>query len=288
MSGSLVIHDLHVSVEGAPASPSHPPTTPPRAGGETPTPSGSPSQSGERGREILRGVTLSVRQGEVHALMGPNGSGKSTLAHVLLGHPRYVVTGGSITYKGVSIMGLSPEARAKLGLFLSFQYPMEVPGVSFTNFLRTAYNNTRRDKDDSISAVDFVKLLREKAEMLGLKEEFFGRPVNEGFSGGEKKRSEIFQLAVLEPSMAVLDETDSGLDIDALRIVANGIANLRSSNLGILLITHYQRILNFVKPDFVHVLVDGKIVASGDRRLAMTLEKRGYAWIGKEAVIPSE
>ncbi len=242
------------------------------------------------GKEILKGVTLSVKQGEVHALMGPNGSGKSTLAHVLLGHPRYQVTGGSILYKGASILGLSPEERAKLGLFLSFQYPMEVPGVSFTNFLRTAYNNTRREKDNPISAVDFVKRLREKAEVLGLKEEFFRRPVNEGFSGGEKKRSEIFQLAVLEPTMAVLDETDSGLDIDALRVVAEGINKLRSSRRsvdlrsgpGILLITHYQRILNYVKPDFVHVLVDGKIAASGDRRLALTLEEKGYGWATKD------
>ncbi len=265
----LEIQNLHVSIEGAPTTPALRATPP------------------QRGGEILKGVTLSVRQGEVHALMGPNGSGKSTLAHVLLGHPRYEVTGGSITYKGVSIMGLSPEQRAKLGLFLSFQYPMEVPGVSLTNFLRTAYNNTRRGKDNPISAVDFVKLLREKAEWLGLKEEFFRRPVNEGFSGGEKKRSEIFQLAVLEPSMAVLDETDSGLDIDALRVVADGINKLRAnrrsgdrrSGPGILLITHYQRILNYVQPDFVHVLVDGKIVASGDRTLAMRLDEKGYGWV---------
>ncbi len=271
---SLDIKNLHVSVEGAPTTP---------ASGH---PSSVPASAGRRG-EILRGVDLSVKQGEVHALMGPNGSGKSTLAHVLMGHPRYVVNGGSITYKGVSIMGLSPEERAKLGLFLSFQYPMEVPGVSFTNFLRTAYNNTRREKDNPISAVDFLKLLREKSAMLGLNEEFFRRPVNEGFSGGEKKRSEIFQLAALEPSMAILDETDSGLDIDALRVVADGINKLRSgrglenprSGPGILLITHYQRILNYVQPDFVHVLVDGKIVASGDRRLAMTLEEKGYGWV---------
>ncbi|MBI4093143.1 MAG: Fe-S cluster assembly ATPase SufC [Candidatus Kerfeldbacteria bacterium] len=234
------------------------------------------------GKEILKGVTLSVKTGEVHALMGPNGSGKSTLAHVLLGHPRYKVTSGSITFKDQNILSLTPEARAKLGLFLSFQYPMEVPGVSFTNFLRTAYNNTRREKDNPISAVDFVKMLREKAEMLGLKEEFFRRPVNEGFSGGEKKRSEIFQLAALEPTMAVLDETDSGLDIDALKAVATGINALRSPDRGFLVITHYQRLLNFVKPNFVHVLVDGKIVASGDRRLALTLEEKGYGWISKD------
>ncbi|MBI4426159.1 MAG: Fe-S cluster assembly ATPase SufC [Candidatus Kerfeldbacteria bacterium] len=285
---ALNIKNLHVSVEGAP--------TPPRAGGAPTTPSldsarDTPPQAGG---EILKGVTLRVAQGEVHALMGPNGSGKSTLAHVLLGHPRYKVTSGSITFKDQNVLSLTPEARAKLGLFLSFQYPMEVPGVSFTNFLRTAYNNTRREKDDPISAVDFVKMLREKAEMLGLKEEFFRRPVNEGFSGGEKKRSEIFQLAALEPSIAILDETDSGLDIDALRIVADGINKLRGqrglesprSGPGILLITHYQRILNYVQPDFVHVLVDGKIVASGDRRLAITLEEKGYGWVTSSPVAP--
>lgn len=234
------------------------------------------------GKEILKGVTLSVKTGEVHALMGPNGSGKSTLANVLLGHPRYRVTAGSIVYAGRDVATLMPEERAKLGLFLSFQYPMEVPGVSFTNFLRTAYNNTRRPTEKPISAVDFVKVLRQKAETLGLREEFFRRPVNEGFSGGEKKRSEIFQMAVLEPSIAVLDETDSGLDIDALRVVSEGIQTLRSSALGILLITHYQRILNYVQPDFVHVLIDGSIVASGDRSLALKLEEKGYGWIAKD------
>jgi len=242
-------------------------------------------------KEIIRGVTLNVKQGEVHAIMGPNGSGKSTLAQTLLGHPRYKVDRGSIRYRGEEVLRLNPEERANLGLFLSFQYPMEVPGVSFTNFLRTAFNHIHRSKDNPITAVDFVKLLREKAELLGLKEEFFRRPVNEGFSGGEKKKSEIFQMAVLQPKIAVLDETDSGLDIDALKIVAEGVNKLRSqrelesprSGPGILLITHYQRILNFVQPDFVHVLVDGKIVTSGDRSLALRLEEKGYGWIAKDA-----
>lgn len=236
------------------------------------------------GKEILHGIDLSVKQGEVHAIMGPNGSGKSTLAHVLMGHPRYQVTKGSVTFRGKNVLKMSPEERASVGLFLSFQYPMEVHGVPFTTFLRTAFNNTRRTKKDPISALDFVKILKDKAKMLGLKEDFFRRNVNEGFSGGEKKRAEIFQMAVLQPAIAVLDETDSGLDIDALRIVSQGIQKLRGKDLGVVLITHYQRILNYVKPDFVHVLVDGKIVASGDRRLALTLEKKGYGWLTKEKV----
>lgn len=248
---TLIIKNLHVSVEG---------------------------------KEILHGVDLSVKTGEVHAIMGPNGSGKSTLAHVLLGHPRYEVTKGSIKFRGKNVLKMTPEARAQLGLFLSFQYPMEVHGVPFTTFLRTAYNNTRRQPNDPISALDFVKILRAKAAELGLKEDFFRRNVNEGFSGGEKKRAEIFQMAVLQPSVAVLDETDSGLDIDALRVVSEGIQKLRGKNLGVILITHYQRILNYVKPDFVHVLANGKIVASGDRRLALTLEKKGYSWLTKEKV----
>lgn len=240
--------------------------------------------AGVEGKEILRGVNLSVRQGEVHAIMGPNGSGKSTLAHVLMGHPKYEVTAGRVRFRGRNVFALAPEERARLGLFLSFQYPMEVYGVPMTTFLRTAYNNTRRKKGDPISAVEFVKLMKDKAKLLGLREDFFRRNVNEGFSGGEKKRAEIFQMAVLEPALAVLDETDSGLDIDALRIVSEGIQKLRGKNLGVVLITHYQRILNYVKPDFVHVLAGGKIVASGDRRLALTLEKKGYGWLTKERV----
>lgn len=237
--------------------------------------------AGVDGQEILHGVDLSVKQGEVHAIMGPNGSGKSTLAHVLMGHPKYAVTQGSVTFRGKNVLRLAPEDRARLGLFLSFQYPMEVHGVPMTTFLRTAYNQTRRKKTDPISAVEFVKLMKEKARLLGLKEDFFRRNLNEGFSGGEKKRAEIFQMAVLQPSMAVLDETDSGLDIDALRIVSEGIQKLRGQELGVVLITHYQRILNYVKPDFVHVLAGGRIVASGDRRLALTLEKKGYGWLTK-------
>lgn len=245
---SLNIRNLHVSVEGA---------------------------------EILHGIDLSVKQGEVHAIMGPNGSGKSTLAHVLMGHPRYEVTKGSITFRGKNVLRMSPERRAAAGLFLSFQYPMEVHGVPFTTFLRTAYNNTRRKKSDPIPPMEFEALLKDKAALLGLSEDFFHRNVNEGFSGGEKKRAEIFQLAVLGPRIAVLDETDSGLDIDALRVVSKGIQKLRAKHPGIMLITHYQRILNYVKPDFVHVLVGGKIVASGDRRLALTLEKKGYGWLSR-------
>ncbi len=233
----------------------------------------------ETGAEILKGVDLRVRQGEVHALMGPNGSGKSTLAYALLGHPSYEVTQGEIWFTGQNITELEPTERAHLGLFLAFQYPVAVPGVTVANFLRTAINAGRksRDPDDKgISIPDFRRLLIEKMNLLRMDHSFAGRYLNEGFSGGEKKRAEILQLATLAPEIAILDETDSGLDIDALRIVSEGVNALRGPKMGTLVITHYQRILNYIEPDFVHILLDGRIAESGGPELAVYLEEHGY------------
>ncbi|MEK7466688.1 MAG: Fe-S cluster assembly ATPase SufC [Planctomycetota bacterium] len=235
-------------------------------------------------KEILKGLSLSVKAGEVHAIMGPNGSGKSTLAQALAGHPSYTVTSGSITYLGEDLLEKSPEDRAKNGIFLAFQYPVEIPGVSNSYFLRAGYNEIRKHKGEpELDAMDFTKLLKEKSKILHIDEALLNRPVNEGFSGGEKKRNEIFQLAVLEPKLAILDETDSGLDIDALRTVADGVNKLRSKDRAFLVVTHYQRLLNYIVPDFVHVLSDGKIVKSGGKELALELEKRGYDWVKEPA-----
>src|ERR671923_2818705 len=231
------------------------------------------------GKEILKGIDLVVPQGEVHAIMGPNGSGKSTLANVIMGRPSYRVTAGEIRFKGQDIMSLKPDRRAQLGLFLAFQYPTEIPGVSVVNFLRSAYNAV---KAEQISALAFRKRLKEKMTLLGVEDAMVSRYVNQGFSGGEKKKNEVLQLAVLEPDMAVLDETDSGLDIDSLKAVATGITQLIGPNLGVLLITHYQRILNYITPDFVHVMLDGRIVKSGGKELAQELEEKGYDGVRKE------
>ena len=249
MTDELVIKDLHVSVEG---------------------------------QQILKGVNLTVRKGEVCALMGPNGSGKSTLAYTLMGHPKYTVDKGEAWYKGKNILELAPDERAKLGLFLSFQYPQEIPGVSVSNFLRTAYNAV---KPNQISVPDFVKLLKDKMKLLKIHDTFSRRHLNEGFSGGEKKRPEILQLAVLQPDMAILDETDSGLDIDSLKVVAEGVNTLLGPNLGVLIITHYQRILDYVTPDKIHIMVKGRIVKSGGKELAHELEAKGYDDIIKESEI---
>ena len=225
------------------------------------------------GMPIVKGFSLTVRKGEVHALMGPNGSGKSTLANALMGHPAYEVTEGRVVFKGQNVLELETDERARLGMFMAFQYPSEVPGVRVANFLRLALNARR---DDEISAMEFHKLLLEKMQMLKMDPKFAQRYLNEGFSGGEKKRNEILQLAVLEPELAILDETDSGLDIDALRIVADGVNRLRGPALGVLVITHYQRLLNYIVPDFVHVLIDGRLVKSGGKELALELEAEGY------------
>jgi Fe-S cluster assembly ATP-binding protein len=230
--------------------------------------------------EILRGLDLSVRAGEVHAIMGPNGSGKSTLAHVLAGRPGYEVTAGGVLYKGADLLALAPEQRAREGVFLAFQYPVELPGVSNVYFLKAALNAIRKHRGlPELDAIDFLALVKEKAGVVDLDEALVKRSVNEGFSGGEKKRNEIFQMAVLDPSLAVLDETDSGLDIDALRIVAAGVNKLRSPERAMILVTHYQRLLDYIVPDFIHVLVDGRIVLSGGKELAKELESRGYAWL---------
>lgn len=224
------------------------------------------------GKEILKGFSLQVAPGEIHALMGPNGAGKSTLAKVLAGHPAYEVTQGAILLDGQNILELDPEERAKLGLFMSFQYPLEIPGVTNFQFLHSAYNACK----GTVSEAEFEKILQQKMNMMNMREEFKDRSLNEGFSGGEKKRNEILQMAVLEPKMAILDETDSGLDIDAMKIVADGVKQLLTADRGLLLITHYQRLLDYIKPDFVHVVVDGKIVESGGFELASKLEKQGY------------
>jgi Fe-S cluster assembly ATP-binding protein len=231
------------------------------------------------GKEILKGIDLTVRQGETHAIMGPNGSGKSTLSNVIMGRPGYRATAGSVTFKGEEITGLTADARAKRGLFLAMQYPVEVPGVSVVNFLRTAYTAV---KGEQTSALAFRKHMKEKMELLGVEDAMVARYVNQGFSGGEKKRNEILQLAVLEPEIAILDETDSGLDIDSLKTVATGIAQLVGPDLGVLLITHYQRILNYITPDFVHVMIDGRIVQEGGKELAQELEAKGYEGIRAE------
>ena len=242
----FVIEDLHVSIEG---------------------------------KEILKGVNLSINRGEVHALMGPNGSGKSTLANALMGHPRYEVTGGHVIFKGEDILGLRPDQRARKGLFLAFQYPTAIPGVTMVNFLRAGLKAVR---GSDVPVREFRAILKETMDLLKVDESFARRYVNDGFSGGEKKRAEVLQLGILRPEMAVLDETDSGLDIDALRTVAEGVSALMGPSMGVLLITHYQRILNYIKPDFVHVLFSGRVVKSGGRELAEELEAKGYEWIAQE------
>ena len=235
------------------------------------------------GKEILKGLTLTVNSGEVHAIMGPNGAGKSTLASILAGREEYEVTEGEVTFEGEDLLELSTEERAHLGLFLAFQYPVEIPGVSNVNFLRTAINEIRDAKgEEAISAKDFMALVREKSKIVELDSKLASRAVNEGFSGGEKKRNEIFQMAMLNPKLAVLDETDSGLDIDALRIVAKGVNSLKSQDNASIVITHYQRLLDYIVPDYVHVLYDGKIVKTGNKDLALELEKKGYDWIKVE------
>ncbi|MEL6868643.1 MAG: Fe-S cluster assembly ATPase SufC [Pseudomonadota bacterium] len=236
------------------------------------------------GTDILKGLSLSIKPGEVHAIMGPNGSGKSTLANVLAGRPDYIVTGGSVTFNGVDLLGLEPEERARAGVFLAFQYPAEIPGVNNTYLLRAALNAVRTARGEAeISAVDFMKLAREKMKLMQMDASFLNRGVNEGFSGGEKKRNEVFQMAVLEPTLCVLDETDSGLDIDALKIVANGVNALRDEARSFLMVTHYQRLLDYIVPDYVHVLAGGRIIRSGDKSLALELEARGYDWLLEEA-----
>ena len=235
------------------------------------------------GKEILSGINLEVKAGEVHAIMGPNGAGKSTLANIIAGRDEYEITGGEISLEGEDISELDPEERAHRGVFLSFQYPVEIPGVSVTNFMKTAINETRKAQGrDDMTAKDMLKMIREKSEMLEIDRKFLSRSLNEGFSGGEKKRNEIFQMAMLEPKLAILDETDSGLDIDALRIVANGVNKLKNKDNATIVITHYQRLLDYIVPDFVHVLYNGRIVKSGGKELALELEKRGYDWIKEE------
>jgi Fe-S cluster assembly ATP-binding protein len=237
-------------------------------------------QASVGGNAILRGVNLTVKAGEVHAIMGPNGSGKSTLAHVLAGRPGYEVTGGSVRYKGRDLLALKPEERAREGVFLAFQYPVEIPGVSNVYFLKAALNSIRKHRGEpELDAMDFLSLVKAKAKLVDIEESLVKRPVNEGFSGGEKKRNEIFQMAILEPALAILDETDSGLDIDALRVVASGVNQLRAPERAIVLVTHYQRLLDYIVPDFVHVLLDGRIVRSGGKELAQELEARGYEWL---------
>jgi Fe-S cluster assembly ATP-binding protein len=245
----LVIKDLHVSIEDT---------------------------------EILKGLNFSMKQGEVHAIMGPNGTGKSTLAYTVMGHPSYEITGGDILIDGKSVLEMAPDERSRAGLFLAFQYPVSIPGVTVANFLRTAINARRRHADppeEDISVLDFRKLLKSKMDLLEMDYSFGGRYLNEGFSGGEKKRTEVLQLAVLEPAFAILDETDSGLDIDAIRIVSDGVNAIKGPNMGVMVITHYQRILNYIKPDFVHVMFDGRIVESGGQELAVQLEENGYDWV---------
>lgn len=234
------------------------------------------------GKEILKGVNLTVKQGEVHALMGPNGTGKSTLAYTIMGHPNYEVTEGEILFKGQNIVDIKADERSRLGIFLAFQYPVAIPGVSMANFLRSAMNARRKEinpADKGISVPEFRRVLKERMDLLKMDHAFAGRYLNEGFSGGEKKRAEVLQMAALQPEIAVLDETDSGLDIDALRIVAEGVNTLRGPEMGILVITHYQRILNYIKPEFVHIMLGGRIVESGGSELALNLEEHGYDWV---------
>ena len=235
------------------------------------------------GKEILRGITLDIDAGEVHAIMGPNGSGKSTLAQVLAGHPGYEVTGGSVTFKGTDLLDMEPEERAQAGVFLAFQYPVEIPGVSNAYFLRSAYNEVRKARGEAeADPIEFLDIVAERLKYVDLDESMLNRSVNAGFSGGEKKRNEILQLAVLDPVLSILDETDSGLDIDALRTVADGVNKLRDKDNAFLIVTHYQRLLNYIVPDKVHVLVDGRIARSGGKELALELEERGYDWVTAE------
>ncbi len=234
-------------------------------------------------KEILRGINLEINPGEVHAIMGPNGSGKSTLASVLAGRDSYEVTGGEVTFEGEDLLELSPEERARLGIFLAFQYPVEIPGVTTTNFLKTALNQVRESRGKkSLDAVSFLKTMKEKMKLVDIDQSLLSRSLNEGFSGGEKKRNEIFQMAMLEPKLSILDETDSGLDIDALRIVADGVNKLKTPETSTIVVTHYQRLLDYIIPDFVHVLYKGRIVKSGSKELALELEEKGYDWIKEE------
>lgn len=240
------------------------------------------AQIGEKA--ILKGINLTVNPGEVHAIMGPNGSGKSTLASVLAGREEYEVTEGSVTFKGKDLLELSPEDRAREGIFLAFQYPVEIPGVTTVNFMKTALNEVRKYRgEEALDAVSFLKLMKEKSKLVEIDQSLLSRSLNEGFSGGEKKRNEIFQMAMLEPKLAILDETDSGLDIDALRIVANGVNKLKTPNNATIVVTHYQRLLDYIVPDFVHVLWNGRIVKSGTKELALELEEKGYDWVKAEA-----
>ena len=235
-------------------------------------------------KPILKGIDLEVKAGEVHAIMGPNGSGKSTLSHILSGKPGYTVTQGSITYLGKDLLEMEPEIRAREGVFLAFQYPVEIPGVSNIYLLKAALNAIRKHHgQDEVDAMDFLKIIKQKTALVEMDQEFLYRSVNQGFSGGEKKRNEILQMAVLEPKLCILDETDSGLDIDALKVVANGVNSLRSPGRSFIMITHYQRLLDYIKPDYVHVLADGKIVKSGGPELALELEKKGYGWLEEQA-----
>jgi Fe-S cluster assembly ATP-binding protein len=235
-------------------------------------------------KEILRGINLSVRAGEVHAIMGPNGSGKSTLAHVLSGRENYQVTEGEVLYQGNNLLSMTPEERAREGIFLAFQYPVEIPGISTSFFLKAALNAVRKHRGlDELDAMDFLSLIKDKMKLVAMDQTLLNRPLNEGFSGGEKKRNEILQMAVLDPKLAILDETDSGLDIDALRIVAGGVNGLRAEDRAMIVITHYQRLLDYIIPDFIHVLYEGRIVKSGVKELALELEKKGYDWIKSEA-----
>jgi Fe-S cluster assembly ATP-binding protein len=247
--------------------------------------------AGIKGNEILKGISLKVSPGEVHAIMGPNGSGKTTLAQVLAGRDTYEVTQGEVLYEGKNFLEMAPEERAREGFFLAFQYPVEIPGVSNTYFLKAALNAIRKHRGlEELDAVEFLQLVKQRMKLVEMDESLLNRPVNEGFSGGEKKRNEIFHMAVLEPKLAVLDETDSGLDIDALRIVAEGVNTLRRKDNAVIVVTHYQRLLNFIVPDFVHVLVDGRIVKSGGKELALELEEKGYDWVRNEAdrtVVPA-
>jgi Fe-S cluster assembly ATP-binding protein len=231
------------------------------------------------GQEIVKGLDLEVDKGEIHAIMGPNGSGKSTLANVLMGHPRYEVTGGSITFQGEDVFELEPDERARLGMFLAFQYPSEVPGVSVANFLRTAVNSVR---EEELSAMEMYRLIQDKMKIMQMDPKFAERYLNEGFSGGEKKRNEILQMLMLEPKLAIMDETDSGLDIDALQVVAKGVNELRGPDFSAVIITHYQRILRYIEPDHVHVMLDGRLVTSGGKELALDLEDKGYEWVRQE------
>jgi Fe-S cluster assembly ATP-binding protein len=239
--------------------------------------------AGIKGREILKGVDLTIDKGQVHAIMGKNGSGKSTLAQVLMGRETYEVTGGEVLYKGKDLFDLSTEERAREGIFLAFQYPVEIPGVSTSYFLKAAVNAIRKHHgEEELDAMDFLKLVKDKMKLLRMDQSFMNRAVNEGFSGGEKKRNEIFQMAVINPTLALMDETDSGLDIDALKIVSQGANSLRGPDKAILVVTHYQRLLNYIEPDRVHVMLDGRIVKSGDKTLSLELEERGYDWVEKE------